>query len=250
MPPGLRNCPWAFILPFHGWRQGHIADLLAKGAYCCTTGRMVMTAILIKLYAENPEMRKVDRIVEVLEKGGLVIYPTDTVYGICCDPLSQKAVEKMARLKGVKPHKADFSLICHSLSQVSDYVAQIDTPLYKVLKKTLPGPYTYIMKASSKVPKILHSNRKTVGIRIPDNQIALTLVERLGRPVLSMSVKDDDEIIAYTTDPELIYEDFGNRVDVVIDGGLGGNTPSTVVDCTAGVPTVVRLGAGNFDAFV
>lgn len=201
-------------------------------------------AEFIKLYAENIEPRKLDHIVEILKNGGLVIYPTDTVYGLGCDFSNKKALERLARIKGVRLDKADFSFICEDLKNLSDYVSQINTSTFKVLKRALPGPYTFILPGGNTLPPAF-KRKKTVGIRVPDNKIAQALVNGLGNPIVSTSIKDDDEVIEYTTDPELIFEKWQNLVDVVIDGGVGGNVPSTVIDLTGDEPVLVREGKGS-----
>lgn len=210
-----------------------------------------MSAELIRIHPDNPQMNKIREVVKVLERGGLIIYPTDTVYGIGCNIFDSRAVEKIARLKGVKPEKNNFSFICHSHSQVSEYTKQIDTSTFKIMKKALPGPFTFILNASSEVPKLLNMKKKTVGIRIPDNNIPRLLVEELGKPLLTTSVHhDEDEIVEYETDPEIIFEKFRNLVDVVIDGGAGNNKPSTVVDLTdsAGYE-ILRQGMGDLERY-
>jgi tRNA threonylcarbamoyl adenosine modification protein (Sua5/YciO/YrdC/YwlC family) len=186
--------------------------------------------------------------VDVLRKGGLIIYPTDTVYGLGCDITNTKALEKIARIKGVKLAKANWSFICADLSNLSDYVRQIDTSTFKILKRALPGPYTFILPGNNNLPKEF-KKKKTVGIRIPDNSIARTLVEALGNPIVSTSIRDEDELLEYTTDPELIYEKWRNLVDVVIDGGYGDNMASTVIDLSEDDPIVVREGKGSLDIF-
>jgi tRNA threonylcarbamoyl adenosine modification protein (Sua5/YciO/YrdC/YwlC family) len=206
-----------------------------------------MPAELLSIHPVNPEMRKIIRVVEVLRSGGIIVYPTDTIYGIGCDLMNRKAVERLCRIMDVKPQKLDLSFICSDLSHISVYVKRIDTPMFKLLKKTLPGPYTFIFESSSKVPKILDVNKKTVGIRIPDHAIPRTIVAELGNPLITSSIKDDDHIKAYTTDPEEIYEDFKHQVDLVIDGGAGGNIPSTVVDCTGDELVIIRKGLGEVD---
>ncbi|WP_149303023.1 L-threonylcarbamoyladenylate synthase [Pareuzebyella sediminis] len=205
-------------------------------------------ADFIKLYEENPEPRFVKRVVEVLRKGGLVIYPTDTVYGLGCDITNSRALEKIARIKGVKLAKANWSFICADLSNLSDYVKQIDTPTFKILKRALPGPYTFILPGNNNLPKDF-KKKKTVGIRVPDNGIAHSLVEGLGNPIVSTSIHDEDEVLEYTTDPELIFEKWQNLVDVVIDGGYGDNVASTVVDLSGPQPVIVREGKGDTDIF-
>jgi tRNA threonylcarbamoyl adenosine modification protein (Sua5/YciO/YrdC/YwlC family) len=206
-----------------------------------------MAAEFIKIHPVNPEMRKINRVVEVLRNGGIIIYPTDTIYGIGCDLMNRKSVERLCRIMNLKPNKLDLSFICNDLSQISEFVKRVDTPVFKLLKSSLPGPFTFILESSSKVPKILDVNKKTVGIRIPDHTIPRTLVAELGNPVITTSIKDDDHIKEYTTEPEEIYEDFKNKVDVVIDGGASGNVPSTVVDCTGEVIFIVRQGLGKIE---
>ena len=203
-------------------------------------------AEFIKLYNENPNPRQVARVVEVLKAGGLVIYPTDTVYGLGCDITNIKALERIARIKGVKLEKSNFSFICYSLSDLSDYVKQIDTSTFKILKRALPGPYTFILPGAKTLPHPF-KKRKTVGIRIPDNNITLEIVKQLGNPLVSTSIRDEDEILEYTTDPELILEKWDNLVDLVIDGGYGDNEASTVIDLSVNPPEVVREGKGSLD---
>lgn len=199
--------------------------------------------MLVKLYEENPNQKELDRIVNILRDGGLVIYPTDTVYAIGCDALNVRAVEEICKLKGINPNKSNLSIICNDLSNISEY-AKVDNNTFKLMRKNLPGPFTFILNTNSNLPKI-YKNKKTVGIRIPNNNIILELVRALGNPILTTSVKDDDEVIEYTTDPELIYERYGNIVDIVIDGGYGGIEGSTVVDCTDDVPEITRQGKGE-----
>lgn len=200
----------------------------------------------IKIYPENPNPKEINRVVEILRKGGLIIYPTDTVYGLGCDITNTKALEKIARIKGVKLAKANWSFICADLSNLSDYVRQIDTATFKILKRALPGPYTFILPGNNNLPKEFKKKR-TVGIRIPDNNIARTLVSVLGNPIISTSIRDEDELLEYTTDPELIYEKWRNLVDVVIDGGYGDNMASTVIDLSEDEPLVIREGKGSLD---
>lgn len=202
----------------------------------------------IKIYPENPNPKEIKRVVDVLRKGGLVIYPTDTVYGLGCDITNTKALEKIARIKGVKLDKANWSFICADLSNLSDYVRQIDSPTFKILKRALPGPYTFILPGNNNLPKIF-KKKKTVGIRVPDNSIAKALVEALGNPIVSTSIRDEDELLEYTTDPELIYEKWQNLVDIVIDGGYGDNVASTVIDLSEAEPEIVREGKGSLDIF-
>ena len=203
-------------------------------------------AEFIKIYNENPNQKEIDKVVAVLKRGGLVIYPTDTVYGLGCDITNNKALEKIAQIKGVKLEKANFSFICNNLSHLSDYVKQIDSATFKVLKRALPGPYTFILPGSNNLPKVF-KKKKTVGIRIPDNNIIRTLVEALGNPIVSTSIRDEDEILEYTTDPELIFEKWRKLVDIVIDGGYGDNQGSTIIDFTDGYPEVIREGKGSLD---
>lgn len=206
--------------------------------------------MLIKLYPENPNERLIQQIAEVLQKGGVIIYPTDTVYGLGCDITNSKAIEKICRIRNIKPEKANFSFICYDLSHISDYTRQIDNETYRVIKKALPGPFTFIFNANKNVPKLLSSNKKTVGIRIPDNSIARAIVKALGNPIISTSIHDDDEIIEYSTDPELIHEKYEEIVDMVIDGGYGGNEPSTIVDCSEGEFEILRQGKGDLSLYL
>ncbi|MBU3013009.1 threonylcarbamoyl-AMP synthase [Polaribacter vadi] len=203
-------------------------------------------AEIIKIYNDNPNQRAIDKVVSILKKGGLIIYPTDTVYGLGCDITNTKALEKIAKIKGVKLEKANFSFVCNDLSHLSDYIKQIDSPTFKLLKRALPGPYTFILPGSNNLPRAF-KKRKTVGIRIPDNNIARTLVSSLGNPIVSTSIRDDDDILEYTTDPELIYEKWQNLVDVVVDGGYGDNYASTIIDLTDSEPEVIREGKGSLN---
>jgi tRNA threonylcarbamoyl adenosine modification protein (Sua5/YciO/YrdC/YwlC family) len=203
-------------------------------------------AQFIKIYEENPNPKEIDKVVKVLQGGGLVIYPTDTVYGLGCDITNTKAMEKVAKIKGIKLDKANFSFVCNDLSHLSDYVKQIDTPTYKILNRALPGPYTFILPGSNSLPKTF-KKKKTVGIRVPDNNIARAIVAKLGNPIVSTSIRDEDEVIEYTTDPELIFEKWQNIVDLVIDGGYGDNYASTVIDLTTDEPEVIREGKGSID---
>lgn len=200
--------------------------------------------MLLKIYPENPSQRTIDKVTECLNDGGIVIYPTDTIYGIGCDIFKPKSVERITEILGNKKKKDAMTFICHDLSNLSDYTKPIPNNVFKTMKKSLPGPFTFILEANNNVPKLLQSNKKTVGIRVPDNNIILEIVRQLGHPILSTSVKDDDEVIEYTTDPELIHERYGDLVDIVIDGGYGDNQPSTIVDCTSGNIEVVREGKG------
>ncbi|MXV15893.1 L-threonylcarbamoyladenylate synthase [Hufsiella ginkgonis] len=206
--------------------------------------------MLIRIYKENPNEKSIQQVVDVLKKGGLVIYPTDTVYGLGCDITNQRAIEKICQIRGIKPDKANFSFICYDLSHISDYIKPIDTTVFRVLKKALPGPFTFIFNANNQVPKLLSSNKKTVGIRVPDNNIARCIVKMLGNPIISTSIHDEDDIVEYSTDPELIHEKYEDRVDMVIDGGYGENIPSTVIDCTSGEFGIVREGKGNLEDYL
>lgn len=203
-------------------------------------------AQIIKIYPDKPSEAAIAKVVKVLQDGGLVIYPTDTVYGLGCDITNSRALEKIAKIKGVKLEKANFSFICHDLSNLSDYVKQIDTSTFKLLKRALPGPYTFILPGNNNLPKEF-KKKTTVGIRIPDNSIALEIVRQLGNPIVSTSIRDEDEVIEYTTDPELIFEKWQNLVDLVVDGGYGDNIGSTIIDLSGYEPIVIREGKGNLD---
>ena len=203
-------------------------------------------AELLKLYSENPHPRTLDKVVDVLKRGGLIIYPTDTVYALGCDVKNIKAMERIARIKGIKLERAQFSFICHNLSHLSDYTAQLDASTFKLVKRYFPGPYTFILPSNKALPHPF-KKRKTVGIRVPDHPIALELVRRLGNPIVSTSIHDEDDIVEYTTDPELIYEKWQKNADIVIDNGFGGNIASTVIDLTQNPPVLVREGKGQID---
>jgi tRNA threonylcarbamoyl adenosine modification protein (Sua5/YciO/YrdC/YwlC family) len=205
-----------------------------------------MAAEFISIHPVNPEPRKINQVVEVLQRGGIIVYPTDTIYGIGCNLMNRRSIERLCHILGIKPQKLDLSFICSDVSQIATYVKRIDTPVFKILKKSLPGPYTFLFESSSHVPKILDINKKTVGVRIPDHPIPMMIVNLLGSPLITSSIKNDDEIKEYTTDPEEMYEDFKNKVDLVIDGGAGGNVPSTVVDFTTEPPQLIRLGLGEW----
>lgn len=198
--------------------------------------------MLLKLYNENPNPREIEQVVSVLRDGGIVIYPTDTLYGMGCDALNVRAVERICELKGINPQKSNLSIICNDLSIISEY-AKVSTPVFKLMKRHLPGPFTFILPTTSSLPRI-YKNKKTVGIRVPDNNIIREIVAQLGNPVLSTSVKDENDEIEYTTDPELIHEKWGDIADIVIDGGHGGLDPSTIVDCTSDEPEITRQGKG------
>ena len=201
--------------------------------------------MFIKIYPENPNPKAIDKVISVLRDGGLVIYPTDTVYAIGCDALNVRAVEKICQIKGVNPQKSGLSIICYDLSNLSAY-AKVSNSAFKLMKKNLPGPFTFILPTSSELPKI-YKNRREVGIRVPDNNIIRQLVKELGNPILTMSIHDEDEYIEYSTDPELIAEKYEDVVDVVIDGGMGGTEASTVIDCTSDAFVIVRQGKGELD---
>ncbi|RBA28632.1 L-threonylcarbamoyladenylate synthase [Flavobacterium tibetense] len=201
---------------------------------------------IIKIYEDKPSEAAIKKVVDVLRNGGLVIYPTDTVYGLGCDITNTKALERIAKIKGVKLEKANFSFVCSDLSNLSDYVKQIDTSTFKILKRALPGPYTFILPGNNDLPKEFRK-KKTVGIRVPDNNIAREIVKLLGNPIVSTSIHDEDDVIEYSTDPELIFEKWQNKVDLVIDGGYGDNVASTIIDLTGHEPEVIREGKGSLD---
>ena len=203
-------------------------------------------AQFIKIYEDKPNEAAVAKVVKVLKEGGLIIYPTDTVYGLGCDITNTKALERIAKIKGIKLDKANFSFICHDLSNISDYVRQIDTSTFKILKRALPGPYTFILPGNNNLPKEF-KKKTTVGIRVPNNSIALEIVKLLGNPIVSTSIRDEDDVFEYTTDPELIFEKWQNLVDLVIDGGYGNNIASTIIDLSGDEPIVVRDGKGSLD---
>ena len=200
----------------------------------------------IKIYPENPNPKEIEKVVTILRNGGIIIYPTDTVYGLGCDITNTKAMERIAKIKGVKLEKANFSFIVNSLSHLADFTKQIDTATYKLLKRTLPGAYTFILEGNNKLPKAF-KKKKTVGIRIPDNNIILEIVKELGNPIITTSIYDEDELLEYTTDPELIFEKWQGKVDAVIDGGYGFNVASTVIDLTGYEPEILREGKGDID---
>lgn len=208
-----------------------------------------MAAEFLKIHPLNPEARKIEHVVKQLAEGAVVVYPTDTVYGVGCDLMNRKAVQRLCNILDIKPKKLDLSFICSDLSHISEYARRIDTPVFKMLKRLLPGPYTFILESSARVPRILDVNKKTVGIRIPAHEIPTAIVARLGNPLITSSIKNDDTIVEYTTDPAEIYDDFKNEVDIVIDGGPGGNVPSSVIDCTGDQFVVVRRGLGDVSEF-
>ena len=204
--------------------------------------------MLKRIYDENPNEKEIEAVVNCLKNGGVIIYPTDTVYALGCDINNKKALERVARIKGVKLKDAHFSIVCYDLSHLSVYAKQVSTQTYKLLKRVLPGPYTVILNATGQIPKIFNNKKKTVGIRIPDNNIARDIVKALGSPIVSTSIKDEDDIIEYSTDPELIFEKYSSLVDIVINGGYGENVASTVVDCTdEGEYIIIREGKGDLD---
>lgn len=205
-------------------------------------------ASYLRIYEQNPNPREIGKVIKILKSGGLIIYPTDTVYGLGCDITNIKALEKIALIKGVKLEKANFSFICHDLSNLSDYVKQIDSPTFKILKRALPGPYTFILPGAKTLPNPF-KKKKTVGIRVPNNNIALEIVKQLGNPIVSTSIRDEDEVLEYTTDPELILEKWDKLVDCVIDGGYGDNQPSTIIDLSESEPLIVREGKGSLEIF-
>lgn len=207
-------------------------------------------AVFLKIYEENPEMRKIDRLVQTLQNGGVIIYPTDTVYALGCSFHSNKAIDRICKIKGVKPSKARFSLIGYDISQLSGYIKHLTTQIYRIIKKGFPGPYTFILPAGNKIPRGLQANRKTIGIRVPDNNIPRILSKELGHPLITTSIRDDDEVTEYVTDPELIREKFETQVDIIIDGGYGRNVASTIVDCTGDEFEIVREGLGDFNELV
>ncbi|MEN5235279.1 L-threonylcarbamoyladenylate synthase [Sphingobacterium faecium] len=206
--------------------------------------------MLVRIYDNNPNEKSIQQVVDVLKKGGVIIYPTDTVYGIGCDITNQKAIEKVCEIRGLKADKANLSFICYDLTDISMYTKPFDTTVFRVLKKALPGPFTFIFNASSQVPKLLSSKKKTVGIRVPDNNIVREIVRVLGNPIVTASIRDEDDILEYSTDPELIHEKYENLVDLVIDGGYGDNVASTVVDLTEGEFEVIRAGKGNLEEYL
>ncbi len=203
-------------------------------------------AELLRIYEDNPNPKHISKVVDTLRNGGLIIYPTDTIYGLGCDITNVSALERIAQIKGINLEKANFSFICENLSNLSDYVKQIDTATFKILKRSLPGPYTFILPGNNNLPNVF-KKKKTVGIRVPDNNICRAIVSSLGNPIISTSIRDEDEVIEYTTDPELILEKWDKLVDIIIDGGYGDNIPSTVIDLTTTSPEVIREGKGSID---
>lgn len=209
-----------------------------------------MPAEFIRLYEESPDPKKVKQAVDILRNGGVVIYPTDTVYGMGCDITNQRAVEKICKIKGINPKKHNFSIICADLGNIAQFTRVITKPVFKMMKKGLPGPFTFILEASNVVPKILHSNKKTIGIRVPAHTIPRLLVEELGHPILTTSIRDEDDVVEYSTDPDLIFEKYQHQVDLVIDGGYGQNVASTILDCTGDEVEIVRQGLGQLEDIV
>lgn len=201
--------------------------------------------MILTIHPQNPDQRKIAQVAETLRKHGVIIYPTDTVYAIGCDMMSKEAVERLCRIRHLDPQKAMLTLICKDLSQVAEYAAQIDTPVFKLMRRNLPGPFTFILPAGSKTPKLFINRKKTIGVRIPDNAILMAIVEELGHPILTASLKTNDDVVEYFTDPEDLHDQYENLVDAVIDGGLGGIVPSTLVDCTGQEPELIREGAGE-----
>ena len=200
--------------------------------------------MIIKIYEENPAQRHILHAVDVLNRGGLVIFPTDTIYGLGCSIRHIRSLEKIARIKGISKKETNYSIIFNNLSMLAEFTRPLPNEIFRLMKRNLPGPFTFILEANNQVPKIFQSRMKTIGIRIPENRIITTIVEELGHPVLTTSIRDEDEVVEYTTDPELIYEKYGDSVDLVIDGGFGDNEASTIVDCTSGVPEIIRQGKG------
>ena len=209
-----------------------------------------MAASFIRLYEENPDPRKITQVVNVLRSGGLIIYPSDTIYGLGCDIFNQKAVDRVRRIKNINDKKMDLAFVCYDLSHLSVYAKNVSTPVFKLMKKILPGPYTFILNASSKVPRILKVKKKKVGIRVPNNRIPREIVQELGNPIVTTSLYDDDKILEYATDPELIYEHYKNQVDLIINGGYGDNQASTIIDYSGEELEIIREGKGELYKFL
>ncbi len=205
--------------------------------------------MLLHIHQDNPDSRQIKKVVKCLKNGGVIIYPTDTVYAFGCDVYNKKAMEKLCRIKGVDIKKHNLSFVCYDLSHIADFSKHLDTATYKLMKKTLPGPYTFILNANSSIPKLFKNKKKEIGIRIPDNNIPREIVKELGNPIVTTSVKDDDMVIEYSTDPELIHEYFGNKVDLVISGGYGEGKPSSIIKCTDSFPKIIRKGKGDTSLF-
>ena len=206
--------------------------------------------MLLRIYHENPNPKEIKKVVDCLKNGGVIIYPTDTVYGIGCDVNNKKAMERVCRIKGLDLKKHNLSFVCYDLSHIAAFTKQLTTSTYKLMKKTLPGPYTFILEANNSIPKLFKNSKKEIGIRIPDNNIPREIVKELGNPIATTSVKDKDMLIEYSTDPELIYEHFNKLVDIVIDGGYGETIPSTIVDCTNNTTKIIRKGKGDITPFL
>ena len=206
--------------------------------------------MLLRIYSENPNPKEIQKVVECLKNGGVIIYPTDTVYGIGCDVNNKKAMERICRIKGLDLKKHNLAFVCYDLSHIAAFTKQLATSTYKLMKKTLPGPYTFILEANNSIPKLFKNSKKEIGIRIPDNNIPREIVKELGNPIATTSVKDKDMLIEYSTDPELIYEHFNKLVDIVIDGGYGEAIPSTIMDCTNNTPKIIRIGKGDITPFL
>lgn len=204
--------------------------------------------MLLTIHPDNPDPKKIARVIECLRDGGVIVYPTDTIYSIGCSIHSKKAIERVAKLKDIKPEKADFSIVCYDLSHIAEY-ARVSNANYKLMRKSLPGPFTFILPASGQIPKVFRSRKSTIGIRVPDNNIAREIVNELGNPIIATSVHDDDEILEYITDPTLIEERYGQQIDLVIDGGYGENEASTILDCTGDEPELVRQGIGIIEGY-
>ena len=224
-----------------------ITHLLKPPIFAYISNSHSIEIMLLKVHPENPSQRQILKVCEVIRKGGVVVYPTDTVYALGCDIYNTRAVDRIARLKGTRVNKADFSFIFSDLSQLSDYTRLVSNSVFKLMKAYLPGPYTFILPARNNIPRIFHSKKKTIGIRIPDNNIPLEIVRELGHPIMTTSIHDEDELIEYTTDPVLIWDKFKDEVDAVINGGYGNNEASTVIDCTNEEPVILRLGIGKID---
>jgi len=205
--------------------------------------------MILHIHPDNPQPRNIAAAVECLRNGGVIIYPTDTIYGLGCDIYNTQAIERICRIKNIDPKKAQFSFVCCDLSHISDYTKSVDTPVFRILKNHLPGPYTFILEASKEVPKLLKAKKDTVGIRVPDHKITHLLVQELGHPIMSVSLPMEDDV-EYYTDPEQMHDRFGKLVDMVIDGGPGSIIPSTVIDCTSGEPELIREGAGSWEEIV
>ena len=206
--------------------------------------------MLLRIYPENPNPKEIKKVVDCLRNGGIIIYPTDTVYGIGCDVSNKKAMERICRIKGLDIKKHNLAFVCYDLSHIAAFTKQLATSTYKLMKKTLPGPYTFILEANNSIPKLFKNSKKEIGIRIPDNNIAREIVKELGNPIATTSVKDKDMLIEYSTEPELIYEHFNKLVDIVIDGGYGEAIPSTIMDCTNNTPKIIRIGKGDITPFL